>query len=541
MIDTHYPTVDQLMADKRSRKNLLFVAFLLMLLLVFGVAVGLDLMSPNMPVPAKLGAGFAIFIAVSVPVIIWMKPLRGVQCIFLMCMIIENDGRMPPFKLPTSYLPFFLNFNLIGNTYGTGVLEPVKFSPAEAIMVLAFGSWLIRSIAKREFHWRSGAFAAALLAFISWVTFGFVHGLTTGGDFLLALWEVRAMYLCVAMYFITANLVRDREQLKTFAWIIVIGLGLRSLLGLYAYTQLKGQITDQGILAHEDSMMFNLLFFLPAILCFNRGPSKLIWASLLIIPIALFVDIENNRRAGIAAFVVAFIALIVLAWFLLPQRKAQLRLFIIITAFVSALYFPVAWNAQGQWAFPAKALKSQFSPDERDAGSDNYRYMEDFDLKATRDLSPWIGIGYGKAWMEVIPLPRVSTGFLQYIAHDSVLWMWMRLGHVGFLLFMFVIAQIMIKGPQFSRPVRDPLTQMFGIMAVLYMIMIFIFGKYDTQFADYRTMITLGFFAGILGVLPKLAEEPGTVPAANKAAALPRDPDLLPELDKVPADLRLYQ
>jgi hypothetical protein len=543
MLDTMYPTSDQLAAHKRGRSKLIFILFSLTILLVFGLIVILEITNPSMSIYAKLGISIAVFIVFAVPVTIWMEPVRGLQFIFFMCMLIENDGRTPPIMLPTNYLPFFLNFNLIGTDYGTSALEFIKFSPAEAIMVLAFGSWLIRSIAKRDLQWQSGKFFPIIMLMIVWVTFGFIHGMVTGGDFLLALWEVRAIYLFAATYLITTNLITNREQLKSLAWIIVVGLGLRSLLGVYAYSQLVGNITDQGILQHEDSLLFNLLFFLPIILIFNKGPRALIWGALAFVPSALFADLENNRRAGIAAFIIAFAALLLLAWFLMSERKKQLGAFIIVIVAVAAIYLPVAWNAQGQWAFPARAIRSQFSPNDRDAGSDAYRMMEDADLKFTRDMSPWIGVGYGKPWIEFIPLPRVSTGFLQYVAHDSVLWIWMRLGHVGFFIFLMLIAQVLIYGPQYCRGVRDPLVQTFGIIAILYMLMAFIYGKYDLQFANYRSMIVLGVFLGLLGNLPKFAAEPERTDPSEVIGmhSLTVDPDMTPtSLDQVPAQLNSF-
>jgi hypothetical protein len=535
MIDAYYPTTEQLQARKRSRNMFLLILALLSAILVFGTMITLYLLFPRVELTSLIALGVAIFITVATPVMIWNNPRIGLYILFAACCLIENDGRVNKARVFTTYIPFFLNYNTIGLFFHAKVLNPIKFCPAEQFIVLAFMSWLIRAIAKRELHFERGAFLNTILLYIACVTVGFIHGLATGGDFLDAVWEVRPQFLFLAAYILAANVLTDRKQLMPIFWITIILLGFRGLLGVQGYLELiqSGPISDQGILAHEDSLMFNILFFIPIILSFCKAPRKLIWWSLLFVPAAAFADLENNRRAGIAAFIIAFAALLLIMWQLVPERRTAITRFIIATGLISTIYLPVAWNATGAWAFPARAIRSQSDPNGRDQQSDAYRYEEDTDLQYTRDTSPWIGYGYGKPWIEIMPLPKVTTTFLQLVAHDSVLWVWMRLGHIGFFCFMMMLATVLIRGPQLCRATKDPILLAFGIIAILYFLMCYIYGKYDLQYVNYRSMIMLGMLTGILGIVPKLAADEHLIEADKpKVAPTPETDDefVVPDL-----------
>src|SRR5262249_41094509 len=161
------------------------------------------------------------------------------------------------------------------------------------------------------------------------------------------------------------------------------------------------------------------------------------------------------------------------------ERRKQIVTFALSFSFATAIYLPLAWNASGPWALPARAIRSRSDPNQRDAGSDYYRLAENANLKLTRDTSPWYGIGYGKPFIEFSALPKVTTGFLKYLPHNSILWIWMRIGHLGFFMFLMLVASVLIKGPQILKEVRDPLVQTAGILGLLMLLMLFTFGEFD--------------------------------------------------------------
>ena len=247
----------------------------------------------------------------------------------------------------------------------------------------------------------------------------------------------------------------------------------------------------------------------------------------LLLPFVIFTLLENQRRAGIASLIIALIISLPILFVMFEEKRKQIIRLIVVTALFMSVYLPAAWNAEGPWALPARSIRSTTSPSDRDASSDVYRIMEDADLRYTRDTSPLIGYGYGKAFIQVQPLPEVTTYFLSFFAHDSVLWLWMSTGHIGFFVFLFFVATVFIKGLQICRQVRDPILISAGLMGITFLLMAYIYGKYDLQLTNVRTMTMVGIWLGLLGVIPELTK--------NKQAAEAKRDEQDPLLLDVPA------
>lgn len=528
MVRSAYPTTEQLMAGQRARRNLLLFALLATLFLVFGAMGGLSYLLPHLSAAAVAVIGVALFVCVALPVLIWQEPRRGLYLLLTGGFLFEVDPRgLNPIP-PTARFPFTLNLNNIGEIYGTQALAPLKFSPAEVIVVLTFLAWIVRSVAIRDFQFRRGAFLGWLLAYIAAVSMGWLHGIATGGDITMAIWEVRAQFLFLAAYLLGANLITERRHVTPILWIAAFCIGFKGLVGVYLYQSIGGRVGVEGMMEHEESLLFNVLFFVLIIGWMASIDRRLIWTSLLLAPACLFSALANQRRAGIAAFVIAFLPLLPLLWTVLEERRAQIGRFGLTFAVCSLLYLPVAWNGKGVWALPARAVRSQFAPSDRDADSDYYRLAENADLKFTRDLSPWIGYGYGKRFLQPYKLPQVTTDFLAFLPHNSVLWIWMRIGHIGFFCFLMLLASIFLRGIHLLKATRDPILVTIGSLAVVMALMLFTVGKYDLAVVNYRIMLITGSLIGILAVLDRL--DPATRRTVSSRAPEPEaDLEALPQ------------
>lgn len=504
MYDTQFPSVRELIGQQRLRRNVALTLFTATLSAIFGVMVWLAYNMPHVKPPLILALGTLMFVCLVVPVIIWNYPRAGLFIIFGATTILPADPRSINQIKITSNFPFFLNLNNVGEQYGIAGLAPFKFSPAELLAVMALLVYVMRGIGRRDLKFERGPFLPVLLLFAATTAMGYLHGVASGGDPIMALWEARAQFYPLLLYMLTINLVTERKHVVALLWTAFIGLGLLSLVGVSSYFQQHGVIGDQGVLDHEDSLIFNVFFFLMIFLKLNGGNRRMVRWGCVFLPTVLFSFLENHRRAGTAAFVIAFIASLPIMYVLFEAKRRQIVGFIIAIVVFSAIYIPAGWNSMAAWAQPAQAIRSNFSPSDRDTESNQYRLIEDFDLNFTRDLSPLIGYGYGKPYMQPHPLPAVSTDFLKFFAHDSVLWIWMRTGHIGFFAFMLFMATICIRGLQICRATKDPLLQAAGLMGVLFVLMAFIYGKYDLQLTNYRTMMMLGVWIGILGALPVL-------------------------------------
>ena len=165
------------------------------------------------------------------------------------------------------------------------------------------------------------------------------------------------------------------------------------------------------------------------------------------------------------------------------------------------VYYLVFQNSNSAIGQPARALKSQFKPDKRDAGSNAYRDAENIDQMATIRSSPIIGYGYGRRMFHVAPIADISNIYEWWdlIPHNQILWIWMRWGSLGFLAFwIFVCAFILLC----CRNLRDPQAGSDSRVLSLFCLSTFtgllICALLDQGFSGYRDMLFVGFWIGCL-------------------------------------------
>ena len=501
MIETYTASIEQLQQKQRmQRATLLWIAGTIAL--VIGSIMGaIPFISDKATPISILFSGIVLCILLSVPMLIWSKPRAGLMLLLAGGLLFPGTAGEGLYNLiPTLRVPFWINISTIGQSFGTNGLNPFVFSPAEVVMGLTALAWVIRGVSTRSLTIRKGVFFPAIAAYMLCVLYGFMHGISAGGDRTMALYEVRAHAHFLLVYLLAANLITERKHTTQMLWLIVGCLGLQGIMGLIGFL-LHPLVSDQGILSHDDSLSLNLIIFIWILLAMTRENQVLRRVVFWLLPPVLVTVIENQRRAGIASFIIAFIPFCPMVWTIFPHRRAALRSFFVGFALISAVYFPIAWNSDGAWALPARAIRSQSSPSERDASSDMYREMETYDLKFTRDQSPMFGYGYGRQFLQPMPLIALTTEFLKYLPHNSVMWIWMRLGHVGFFFFLMMYAAILIRGVHILIDVNDIQLKIVGLLGILYLLMLFAFGKFDLQFVNSRQMAVTALLVGVLAVL----------------------------------------
>jgi hypothetical protein len=525
MIDTSYrrvellDSVEEYRNSLRGRRMRLWGMMLICLFIVAGVIVTIRFLAPEATAFSPIVA-LAILLLIAIPVMVWNNPRAGLYILAISaCLFIQSPGRLG--RDPFEYVPIYWSGNVIAENYAGGLkaLDAINFNYAEVVMVMTALFWIMRKVTLRELKFDFGAFFPWLALFLAWSVVGLIRGTSAGGYFVTALWEMRAQAYFIFAYLLATNLVTDRKHVMALLWIMAIGIGLKSFVGTANWIKNPGVTADEGVLAHEDSMLLNIVLFGAVIFTLARLEPKLKWVFILLVPTALAASFANGRRAGIAAFIVAFPIVVAMLAVLLKERRKALIQFLALFVLASAIYLPVAWNATGAWALPARAIKSRTSPDARDAGSDYYRLAEKNNLKLTRDVSPWFGYGYGRPYILAYKQWGRNDPFMNILPHNGILWIWMRLGHVGFLFFWMFVANVLIKGPNLLKSVRDPRLQAIGILSIAIFMMMIIYGEYDLTFANYRVMWLAGTMLGVLAALPRLDKAQEEVLAAERLAA----------------------
>jgi hypothetical protein len=504
MVEQYYPSTTELIRQQRTRRAIITTMLVATVTLVFGTIGALMLLTPMQGIYAWL-LGAIVFASIALPVLVWHYPRAGLYILFAAALLFGGSpGKYFDTTIWTSLVPFWWNISIIGQNFNSSALNGISISPAEIFMIMAFLTWLIKMVVSREFKVNRGPLMPAVLCYAAFVTFGLLNGIFRGGDLTIALWEVRTQYHLIFMFLLAANLITERKHVTTLLWLIVACTAIQSTFAIVKYYQLGGNVPDDGMMLHDEAFMFNRAVILFLLLSIVRPNRALTIVSTLAFPLVVCAIMFNNRRGGIGALVVGFIPLVPLLIHLFKQHKARVVRFAVVTALISAVYFPIAWNGSGPWALPARALRSQSDPNERDAQSNNYRYAEDFDLKFTRDLQPWTGIGYGRPFSQPEPLPMIFFPLKDYLPHNGILWVWMRIGHFGFLAFLMMLFTVIIRGIQIMKGVKDPLIKCLGILAVIDAAMLYIYSKYDMQLISSRTVLVFAVFIGALSVLDKI-------------------------------------
>jgi O-antigen ligase len=192
------------------------------------------------------------------------------------------------------------------------------------------------------------------------------------------------------------------------------------------------------------------------------------------------------------------------------RRRAVARLLgLLVCMGLGASYVGAFGHSGGWFAQPANAIVSIVQPGPEDAASNEYRSIEDYDLQYTAKQNPWLGLGFGKPFLTPRHLPDISRldPYYLYIPHNTVYWVWMRLGAVGFFALWYLLGTIILRGCLAARRLPDPYLQLAAMFVVVITVMEVISASADYQLSTFRNVIYLGLLAGLVTKLPDLGEE----------------------------------
>jgi O-antigen ligase len=103
----------------------------------------------------------------------------------------------------------------------------------------------------------------------------------------------------------------------------------------------------------------------------------------------------------------------------------------------------------------------------------------------------------------VWPLPDISDQFAWYkiAPHNSLLWIMMTTGIVGFALFWYVIGLVSIGSIRIARRLAGNVDKGIAVFAVLMLASLLIFALLDQGLLSMRTMLFSGVLLGAVFAL----------------------------------------
>jgi hypothetical protein len=428
-------------------------------------------------IPFALGAGVAAFVAP-----------RATFCTALVAAV----------AIDTAPIGASAEFTLAAWELPQAVLArmPFKMNPFEIVIAIAFAAVLLRP------PLRAGT--APLPPLARCIPFALLAGLTAGvlqgGAFNLSYHEGRGLLFGTAAFAVAWRTgVFPAEKLARLAIAATCILGLAA--SYRVLVDLNGGRTGLPMevwFGHETALFLAGGFILGLLLAVRaRGDREriLLWAYTALM---LAATLMTGRRSGVLVLGAGVLVISMLA---LPRKPAAMVALFIGTVLAGGLYLNAFWDdASGPLAEPARAVRSQVDPGERDESSDRYRAIERENIQQTLADSPLFGVGFGHPFVEHEELPDLEFWPLQlYTPHDNVLWLWLKTGVLGAaaLLGLWVIAlKRCLVGAGFGAgrgPV--PIEPLFLAAAL---VMYLAYARVDLAFVTARAAVPLAVMLAVV-------------------------------------------
>jgi general stress protein CsbA len=447
----------------------------------------------------SFGSVLGILAALAVVCLVAVWPLTGFYLVAGCAILVEEE------PLPTPILTDRLNIFYWPAGYEGQVERPIGF-----LMIFILLSLVTHRLVSRQRLLAGGALLGPFLFFLLFVTAGIVHGSMTGGNLKITVVELRPIEYLFLSYLLAYNLLTQMRHLRAFLWLSILGAGVKALQGIYIYVViLHGDLTGHhDIMAHEESFFFVALLLLAVLFCLHYRYIPQLVAALVFLPFVLVALVANQRRADYVALALGLAVVWVLAAWMKPRARTAFLVSLLVCAVLCGGYVIGFSRSTAAIAQPAREIFSVFQAGPGDGGaadSNQYRAIENFDLTYTAKQNP-LGLGFGKQFLQPIMLTNISAldPYYLYVPHNTLYWIWMRLGAMGFFALLYLFGAIIVRGTLIARQLRDPYLQLIAIYVVAVTFMEVIVAIADYQLFSFRTVIYFGLLTGIVAKLPEM-------------------------------------
>lgn len=424
-----------------------------------------------------------------VPVLVWKRPRIALYLVFAAAVTIEQFGYSvgPREGAATAKIPLFVG------------LLPGGLNPAEVLLGLGLLVVLMQAVQRRERWLHRSPLRAMVIMVMGFVVGYLVLGVLRGGDPHMALWEIRPFFYLFGTYLLAMALIDDVGAVRPLLWIIVLGSGAKAIYGLTIFMSVRRlPERPEAVLGHEESFLFGLFVFVTIAMWLFRFRDPLRVVATALLPFVLVCNMVNSRRTAWLILLAGIAVIMLIALVRLKERRRSILAIIGLVAMASAVYFPVFWSKTGTLAQPARAVRSVIAPDLRDTQSNDYRMIEDYNLRFYIGQSRSTGVGFGQpiSYFGLVDLLEISP-MLAYVPHNGVLYLWWRMGIAGMATFAIFVCQAVISAVRLTEVSRRDVGMMGAVTAATvfgYVAM----GGSDMGFFWFRNAIVMGTLMGVV-------------------------------------------
>jgi len=444
------------------------------------------------------GLSLVALIAWVIAGLIIARPRLGVYTMLGLVVLFEAGG-------PDPLMAF--GAYLHGGLTGTAGLAGFVATPLELLLLLMLGSCIFQACVRERRIIGGIELGASVAVFATALVFGLLRGAASGGDMYIALFESRYLFYVPLCFLATVLTITDRAHLRTLVGLTLVANGLFALEGAYR----RVALIDTGALGviREFTYQHEDVVFLASALVATFGAvalkidARLRVIALVTAPVVLYTLLASERRAGIIALIVGLLGLSLVLLFQRPRAFFGLAIPLFIAG---GLFMAVTWNTPGVAGQPARAVRSLSEPDRRDASSNIARVLETQNVAATIAADPVLGVGFGREYSFVVPVPDLSWWPLwHYVSHNNILWLWLKLGIVGFVAFWALMGGALARSVRWMRA-SHPTDRAVGLMAFGAITATLVFSYVDIALASGRVPVFLGIVLGALGVLSRTSQ-----------------------------------
>jgi hypothetical protein len=444
-------------------------------------------------------------------------PLRvGVLVLIFVALVVDNPQERPAMALWESGLfpPGVLLYSNLDTVLG---IPSLHFSLLDLLLaVLALVTLLRRAFPSRAVE--PGATQSArpmalflLLTFLSVVALE-AWGLMRGGDFKSSLWQVRELLWFPVIGLILLSTLRGPKDQATIGLLVIAAAFVKTLEGLYFFAVIAPalHVHPQYVTIHSDTVLFVTALMI-AVSYWLAAPGRtsriLLWSTAAATAVGIVI---NGRRLAY----VDVVACLGLIYFLLPKspiKRTATRMAILAMPLL-LIYCVVGWGSSARIFAPVHALSTVASKQDR---SSLTRDIENYNLLYTLKQNRLFGSGFGHEYIEISKGDSISQFFSLYrfIGHNSVLWLWMVGGVVGFSAFWMVLVGGIFFAVRAFWLSRRPIDRAAALSAVCCIVAFMLQAYGDMGLQSWTSMWLL---AVSLAMSAKLAVAVGAWPVASR-------------------------
>ena len=333
-------------------------------------------------------------------------------------------------------------------------------SPFEGLVVLAVAASVL-DVARRREARMPDPLTLPLLMIIAAIVSGVVVGTTGGAPVKEVLFTLRPLLALIAIPFVVVNCLRTREEILDALKLAVGLVAIKALIGIYEVVSGHGYSNppDPSITYLAPATNFLAMAFLlivPAALWRRRKAD--IW--LLAITALTFVSLLLSYRRSFWIATVAGALIVVLV------GASRLRLRVMVpgaAVIVAALWLTLSTGVVSDVSGPIATRAASLNPNKIEVNAqDNYRIGERQNVLIDIGHNPVTGLGLAVPWTGRYPPSVDRPGSRDYV-HFAALWWWLKLGLLGLVSYLWLMAAGLWTSYRLWRESSDPWLKPLGL------------------------------------------------------------------------------